>query len=106
MLTFGPQVEAAYGTTTFVVLYFLTGAFGNLMSFGQTQDPTIGGTVCALTFLVSCNLTIRLIQCCTILGLIALSLIPVTCCSAREEACQTRKRVGKCLESEETMLNS
>ncbi|GAQ93084.1 Rhomboid family proteins [Klebsormidium nitens] len=44
MLLFGPQVEAAYGTTSFVVLYFLTGAFGNLMSFFQTQDATIGGT--------------------------------------------------------------
>lgn len=47
LLLFGPQVEAAYGTTSFVVLYFLTGAFGNLMSFAQTQDATIGGTVSA-----------------------------------------------------------
>ena len=43
----GPIVEAAFGSLGFLGIYILGGAFGNLLSFIQTQDITVGGTVSA-----------------------------------------------------------
>ena len=41
----GPIVEAAFGSLGFLGIYILGGAFGNLLSFIQTQEITVGGTV-------------------------------------------------------------
>lgn len=43
----GPIVEAAFGSLGFLGIYILGGAFGNLLSFIQTQEITVGGTVSA-----------------------------------------------------------
>ncbi|KAI7980224.1 hypothetical protein LOK49_Contig180G00003 [Camellia lanceoleosa] len=44
LLSFGPRVCRAYGSFTFLLIYILGGISGNLTSFLQTPDPTVGGT--------------------------------------------------------------
>ncbi|XP_028056882.1 RHOMBOID-like protein 9, chloroplastic [Camellia sinensis] len=44
LLSFGPRVCRAYGSFTFSLIYILGGISGNLTSFRQTPDPTVGGT--------------------------------------------------------------
>ncbi|KAI8028628.1 hypothetical protein LOK49_LG02G03624 [Camellia lanceoleosa] len=44
LLSFGPRVCRAYGSFTFSLIYILGGISGNLTSFLQTPDPTVGGT--------------------------------------------------------------
>lgn len=45
LLSLGPAVEVAYGSFGFFAAYFTGGVFGNLMSYLQTADVTVGGTV-------------------------------------------------------------
>ncbi|KAL6994027.1 hypothetical protein U1Q18_012136 [Sarracenia purpurea var. burkii] len=44
LLTFGPRVCRAYGSFTFSLLYILGGIAGNMTSFLETPEPTVGGT--------------------------------------------------------------
>lgn len=44
LLSFGPRVCRAYGSFTFLLIYILGGISGNLTSFLQTPDATVGGT--------------------------------------------------------------
>ncbi|XP_052205780.1 RHOMBOID-like protein 9, chloroplastic isoform X2 [Diospyros lotus] len=44
LLTFGPRVCRAYGSFTFLLIYILGGISGNLTSYLQTPEPTVGGT--------------------------------------------------------------
>ena len=45
LFTFGPRVCRAYGSFSFLLIYILGGIAGNLTSFLQTPEPTVGGTV-------------------------------------------------------------
>ncbi|XP_047319108.1 RHOMBOID-like protein 9, chloroplastic [Impatiens glandulifera] len=44
LLNFGPQVCKFYGSFTFFLIYVLGGISGNLTSFLQTPEPSVGGT--------------------------------------------------------------
>jgi len=45
LLSLGPSVEIAFGSFGFFAAYFTGGVFGNLMSFWETAEVTVGGTV-------------------------------------------------------------
>ncbi|KAK4742118.1 hypothetical protein SAY87_000119 [Trapa incisa] len=44
LLVFGPKVSRSYGPFTFLLIYFLGGISGNLISFLHTPELTVGGT--------------------------------------------------------------
>ncbi|XP_057462515.1 RHOMBOID-like protein 9, chloroplastic isoform X2 [Actinidia eriantha] len=44
LFTFGPRVCRSYGSFSFLLIYILGGIAGNLTSFLQTPEPTVGGT--------------------------------------------------------------
>lgn len=44
LLAIGPSVEVAYGSFGFLAAFLTGGVYGNLMSFLQTADVTVGGT--------------------------------------------------------------
>lgn len=45
LLSLGPSVEIAFGSFGFFAAYVTGGVYGNLMSFWETAEVTVGGTV-------------------------------------------------------------
>ncbi|EFJ14548.1 hypothetical protein SELMODRAFT_445901 [Selaginella moellendorffii] len=59
-ISFGPLVESLYGSIGLVLIYLLGGAMGNVASFLQTSQPTVGGT--GAVFAMICSWIIFLVK--------------------------------------------